>query len=128
VIVVRSIAPTRICCKRLWLFCRRCRSRLWRLTEFRRSARLRYHRSNFVFARQYRSSVRHQSQRDTRNALILNGAIAPSEYGDVVALLIAELFFGVSDHWHCDDSLIATGANLFVSGRENGMRFRHSNT
>jgi hypothetical protein len=46
----------------------------------------------------------------------------------VLALPIAELFFGVSDHWRSDDSLIATGANLFVSGRENEMRLRHSNT
>jgi hypothetical protein len=43
----------------------------------------------------------------------LNGATAPFEYGDVVALLIAERSFGVSDHWRSDDSLIATGANLF---------------
>jgi hypothetical protein len=65
---------------------------------------------------------------DTRNALTLNGAIALSEYGDVVTLLIAERFLEISDHWRSDDSLIATGANLFVSGRDNGMRLRHSNS
>jgi hypothetical protein len=43
---------------------------------------------------------------DARNALILNGAMQLSEYGDVVALLIAERFLEVSDHWRSD------GANL----------------
>jgi hypothetical protein len=42
----------------------------------------------------------------------------------VVTLLIADRFLEVSDYWRSDDSLIATGANLFVSGRENGMRLR----
>jgi hypothetical protein len=51
---------------------------------------------------------------DTRNALILNGAIALSEYDDVVTLLIAERFLEGSDHWRSDDSLIATGL-IFLS-------------
>jgi hypothetical protein len=50
------------------------------------------------------------------------------EYGDVVTLLIADRFLEVSDYWRSDDSPIAPGANLFVSGRENGMRLRHSNS